>query len=105
MIAPQLAAQSPRPALAAPKATAPIRVRVELGGVAPSHEAVADVSLQGCSLAVSNDLLRPGSFVTVSLPGGKPLGALVRWSHNHRAGLEFLRGLTPDEPEWLALIA
>lgn len=73
-------------------------------GVERCEAALSDVSPYGCCVAVSGEWLRPGHFVTITLPDMRPLSAIVRWAHSGSAGLELLQRLACDEPEWVALI-
>ncbi|VWX46435.1 PilZ domain-containing protein [Novosphingobium sp. 9U] len=73
-------------------------------GVERCEAALSDVSPYGCCVATAGDWLRPGHFVTITLPGARPLSAIVRWAHSGLAGLELLQRLACDEPEWVALI-
>ncbi|MBB4858551.1 hypothetical protein HNO88_001874 [Novosphingobium chloroacetimidivorans] len=73
-------------------------------GVERCEAALSDVSPYGCCVAITGEWLRPGHFVTITLPGMRPLSAIVRWAHSGAAGLELLQRLACDEPEWVALI-
>ena len=52
---------------------------------------INNVSPHGCNIKGDANWLRIGSFVGVSLEGGQPLQAIVRWLRDGSAGLEFLR--------------
>lgn len=65
---------------------------------------LADVSTNGCSLVSDAEWLRAGRFVSIAIENDKPIQAIIRWVRDGRAGMEFLRPVTPDNPEWLALM-
>ena len=66
---------------------------------------IADLSTHGCCLRSEADWLRLGSFVSISLGEDEPgLQAIVRWVRDGACGLEFLRPVPSDRPEWHELM-
>ena len=65
---------------------------------------LTDVSRHGCCAQSTADWLRPGRFVAVALPDTAPLECIVRWIRGDLAGLELLRPIPADRPDWLALV-
>ncbi|MDE2596988.1 MAG: PilZ domain-containing protein [Sphingomonadales bacterium] len=61
---------------------------------------LADLSDYGCNVRGNVSALRSGSFISLRLDGGKPVQALVRWVRDDAAGVEFLRPIGDDHPDW-----
>ena len=87
------------------------RTMVQVGAtVSSSHGqsaamTIANISVHGCNITGEPAWLRLGGFVTVSLPKGEPMQAIVRWVRDGSAGLEFLRPVPPGHTEWHELIS
>jgi PilZ domain len=65
---------------------------------------INNVSTHGCNIKGEATWLRIGSCVGVSLDGGPPLQAIVRWLRDGSAGLEFLRPVPAGNAAWHELI-
>ena len=65
---------------------------------------IGDVSSHGCSVRAEAQWLRMGRFVAVTLGDDQPLQAIVRWTRDGTAGLEFLRPVSADRTEWRSLV-
>ena len=65
---------------------------------------IGNVSTHGCNIRGEAAWLRIGSFVGVSLEGGPPLKAIVRWVRDDSAGLEFMRPVPSGNTAWHELI-
>lgn len=55
---------------------------------------ISDLSRHGCCLAFI-EAPSEGDWIWVSLPGLAPIEARVRWTANHRAGVEFVHPIHP----------
>jgi hypothetical protein len=58
-----------------------------------------DISSHGCSVRASAEWLRLGKFVTLRLSKTRQFQAVVRWTRDGAAGLEFLRPIPHHEAE------
>jgi hypothetical protein len=58
-----------------------------------------DISAFGCNIRVSADWLKTGKFVTLRLAKTRQVQAIVRWTRDGVAGLEFLRPIPHHEAE------
>jgi len=65
---------------------------------------IANVSTHGCNVRGEAGWLRIGSFVGVALEDKPMLHAIVRWSREDAAGLEFMRPISPGNKPWNDLI-
>ncbi len=65
---------------------------------------IANVSTHGCNIRGQAPWLRIGSFVGVALEDTPMLLAIVRWSRDGAAGLEFMRPVAPGNKPWHDLI-
>ena len=65
---------------------------------------IANVSTHGCNVRGDTTWLRIGSFVGVALDDKPMLHAIVRWSRDGSAGLEFMRPVAPGNKPWHDLI-
>ncbi len=65
---------------------------------------IANVSTHGCNVRGYAPWLRIGSFVGVALEDTPMLLAIVRWTREGTAGLEFMRPVTPGNKPWHDLI-
>jgi hypothetical protein len=63
---------------------------------------LSDISTHGCCVCGAVEGLRNGSFISLRLGQEAPLQGIVRWVRDAAAGIEFLRPLTREQPEWLA---
>jgi len=61
---------------------------------------LADVSMFGCCVSADAAWLRLGCFVSIALAGNPGLQAIVRWTRDGSAGMEFLRPIPPEREEW-----
>jgi hypothetical protein len=65
-----------------------------------SEDAVLrDISSHGCNIRASAEWLRLGKFVTLRLGKSRQIQAVVRWTRDGVAGLEFLRPIPYHEAE------
>ncbi len=55
---------------------------------------IQDISVHGCHLETDAGWMRLGQFVSLRLSSDWTIQAVVRWVHDHRAGVEFLRPIT-----------
>ena len=58
---------------------------------------IEDASIHGCRIALGNEQLQSGQFVKIVIASSRPIPAIVRWSSQGYAGLEFSRAVAPDE--------
>lgn len=65
---------------------------------------LGDASTHGCSVRCAAVWLRAGRFVTIVLGEDAPVQAIVRWTRDGVAGLEFLRPLPSSMRDWHRLI-
>ncbi len=61
---------------------------------------LAEVSLHGCRITISEPWLRNGMFVSIGLGDEPMLEAIVRWVRGGDAGMEFLWPIPPERREW-----
>jgi hypothetical protein len=89
-----------------PDARSEDRLPVSAGAMLVAHQtelqpvSIADLSRHGCCLVGDCDALRPGQFISIKIGKMDRLAAIVRWSNDGRAGVEFTRGLPPDVFEY-----
>jgi PilZ domain len=60
---------------------------------------VRDISAFGCSISAEAEWLRLGKFVTLNVGNVRRIEAIVRWTRNGVAGLEFLRPIPFGDAE------
>ncbi|HMP56643.1 MAG TPA: PilZ domain-containing protein [Novosphingobium sp.] len=65
---------------------------------------LGDASTHGCSVRCAAPWLRTGRFVTITLGEEAAVQAIVRWTRDGVAGMEFLRPIEPSMREWNRLI-
>jgi hypothetical protein len=65
---------------------------------------LADVSTHGCNIRGEAGWLRAGAFVSIALGDEPPLRAIVRWTRDGEAGMEFILPVPPSRREWRDLI-
>jgi hypothetical protein len=60
-----------------------------------------NISPFGCNVQVKADWLRVGRIVSLKVSADRTIQAIVRWTRDDQAGLEFLRAIDLAEAEWL----
>jgi hypothetical protein len=106
---PRLAASDSR--LATPRAlTRKVERRAVVGAVTIQSNAgerasarLRDISTYGCNLLSGADWLRMGRFITLRLSKERSLQAIVRWTRDGAAGIEFLRPISDAEAEAISV--
>jgi hypothetical protein len=73
-------------------------------GGAIAEVRLADVSTHGCNVKGDVEWMRAGAFVSIGFEDEPPLGAIVRWTRDGAAGMEFLKPVPLERKEWHALI-
>ena len=70
------------------------------------HEeaSLVDLSVHGCAVQTGATWLRCGGFVSIALGEGPALTAIVRWTREGIAGMEFLAPVPRQHAEWHDLI-
>jgi hypothetical protein len=63
-----------------------------------------DISTYGCNLACDADWLRMGRFISLRLAQDWTIQAIVRWTRDGIAGIEFLRPISHQEADMIATI-
>ncbi|MEY4952795.1 MAG: hypothetical protein RL299_1219 [Pseudomonadota bacterium] len=63
---------------------------------------IRDVSVFGCSLVCDAPWLRTGMFVAVQVSSDWSIQAVVRWTRDGIAGVEFLRPITDGQAREIA---
>jgi hypothetical protein len=63
-----------------------------------------DISTYGCNLACDADWLRMGRFISLRLAKDWTIQAIVRWTRDGIAGIEFLRPISLQEADMIATI-
>ncbi len=61
---------------------------------------LAEVSLHGCRIECDGPWIRAGGFVSIRIERGAPLQAIVRWTREGAAGMEFLHPIPEEFGEW-----
>jgi hypothetical protein len=62
---------------------------------------LGNISPFGCNVISSADWLRMGRVVSLNVGQRRTIQAIVRWTRDGSAGLEFLRPIDLAESEWL----
>ncbi len=63
---------------------------------------LGDVSVFGCALQTTAEWLRVGMFGSIGLSNDWTIQAIVRWSRDGRAGVEFLRPISEEDATEMA---
>jgi hypothetical protein len=78
--------------------------RVETSSGESALAQLRDFSPFGCNLRSDAEWLRANRFVTIEFSTKESVQAIVRWSRDGSAGVEFLRPLAHDSAEAIAAV-
>lgn len=80
-------------------------VSLGMAGRDPEQGRLTDVSPNGCCVETQATWAQPGRFVAITLAAGPSLESIVRWRRGTLAGLELLRPISAERPDWQALMS